>query len=110
MGLVITFGDRDAQPRGELVINEETGFLTIGGVVVSPEQWVKLKKGVDAVLARKGFGKSVPAPAPTPVASRFILENLSALNKVPRGKVRKAPFLLRWFFDSVITKEELHDA
>ena len=106
MSLTIRFGDKEAQPRGELVINVETGFLTIGGVEVSPAQWKKLKKGVDAVLARKGFIKSTPAP--TPVSSNFILANLPALNKIRRGRVRKAPFPLNLFFDAVVTKEELH--
>ena len=105
MTVAITFGDRDAAQRGELVIDEETGSITLGGTQLSSEQWRKLTKGVDAVLTRKGFVENTVS-VPTPVASGFIVRNLQALNRIRRGMVKKAPFPFSLFYDAVITKEE----
>jgi len=95
--------------RGELWLNTETGELGVGGLSLLAEEWQSLNKRVEACFRRTGIIKT-PKAAATPIATRFILSNLPALNKVTRGKVKKAPFPLCLLYDSVITKEKMEPA
>lgn len=87
--------------RGEIVY--EDGTLLFDGVTLSAKDWVRLNKRVEAVLRREGLTAN-PQVAPVPRATSFILENLSVLNKMKRGKVRTPPWPLRLFYDAVVTK------
>jgi hypothetical protein len=56
------------------------------------------------------FGEE-PWEKPKPVLSlsaEFILENHKGLNEMTRGKLKKAPWWLRWLFDAIVTKEAFH--
>ncbi len=101
------FGKKNKEgKRGELWLDAATGEIVIDGSPLLASEWQSLNKRVEACFRRTGIIKN-PKPAPTPVASRFIIDNLAALNKVERGKVKNAPFPLSLFYDAVITKEEL---
>ena len=106
MTLVVSFGS-DEQRR-DLAIDLETGYVTVDGIELTPEEWGSVVKRVGAALARLGHVDPPPPSPPAPRTTRFVVSNLPALNAIKRGKVKNAPLILRPFYDSVITKEALN--
>ncbi len=110
MEVTLKYGQEQDGRRGLLVLNDETGDIVLEGYALSANAWESLNKRVMAVLRRVGLA-SIPTPAPTPAINKFFADNdnLQVLNRINRGKVKKAPFPLSLFYEAVITKKELDD-
>lgn len=94
--------------RSTIRLNLEDGTVTVAGVPMSAKEWDVLAAGIDRALVRTGFvvqNKRTPNPSVT--ASRFVVENIRKINAMTRGRIKKAPLLLRWCYDYVVSKEEL---
>ena len=103
--LLIGFGDKDGE-KVQLSLDETNGDVELNGSTITAEAWTGLVARVLAVHRRIGAVEK-PAPTPRPRVSTFIGANLERLNKMARGRMRRAPLLLRPFYDSVVTKEPL---
>lgn len=104
----IRFKGLDAEERGVVVLDQESGHLTLGGIEIAPSEWESLRSRVDAVLEREKLIKPARGRmAPMPPANQFLVENLPFLNKIKRGFVKRAPLLLAPFYGYVITKDTL---
>lgn len=109
--VTLWFGEKDENGRrGGLELDTEAGTVLLNGTALPASRWPSLNKRVTAVFSRLGMIEK-PTPTPTPTASRFFVDNdnLRAMNKLKRGKVKTAPFPLSLFYDAVITKEPLDD-
>ena len=76
--------------------------IQLGDDVLPVDDWHSLRNHVERVLIRGG---AYP-PRPPVKVNQFLNRNMEDLVKVKRGRVQRAPWWLRWAFDSVITKEE----
>jgi|TARA_R100000049_G_C1917226_1_gene63234 hypothetical protein len=108
--VTLSYGQEQDGRQGKLVLDADTGDMTLEGFALSAQTWESLNRRVMKVLQRAGLA-SKPTPAPTPAINKFFADNdnLQVLNRINRGKVKKAPFPLSLFYEAVITKKELDD-
>jgi len=82
------------------------------------DRWVRnsailpLYDGIRAVAKAKGLIGAEPPAAPGPIersSSPFLRENLGPILSFRRGRLKKAPWWLRWLFHGVVTRERYGD-
>jgi len=89
-----------------LSFDNETRLLTLGPDKLTVDEYRELERHIDVMITgRLGIRKRERHGIPH--ISEFVGHNLSFINKSERGRMKKAPFWLRLFFDAVVTKEEL---
>ena len=66
-------------------IDLDDGSVTIGDCKIGDNDWLALKRRIDKVLTRKGFGEPRLQAVETPRGTKFILKNLKTLNDVQCG-------------------------
>jgi hypothetical protein len=86
--------------------NSQSRLLKLAGEEITPEAWLELRFRVDSLLMHAGvFAKGQDVAKGK--SSSFLTNNHVAIHKLPRGRLKKAPWWLKWLFDAVVTKEEL---
>lgn len=93
------------QPVG---FRRSTQTLLLGGDDWTAAQWIQFRSRVDALMLHEGMVKKGPEPNKAR-ASDFLSANVERIIATKRGRLRPAPWWLRWLFDMVVTKEDLHD-
>lgn len=88
---------------------KSTGTLHLAGEDLTFEQWQELERRVNLLFQRDGKAKpgrkNVQAD-PAHGTSSFLSQNLKAILSRDKGKIKDAPWWLRWLYDAVITKQE----
>ena len=87
-------------------IDGDQRVLTFDGGEIPFADWKLYITRINKQLERFGeepFEKAAPILS---LSAEFILENHEGINSMKRGKLKKAPWWIRWLFDSIVTKEE----
>lgn len=108
--------------------NISTGTLSLAGDEIPLDGWLETRRRIDMIIKRTvtpakwkelrgklawlGKRDRLPpelrdyeAPSQHQAASSFLTDNLDEINKLQHGKLRPAPWYLRWLYDAVVTKE-----
>jgi len=90
-------------------IDIPTGMLRFDAGEMPASEWAAYSARIQRNLERAQL-VNVPKPKPRPsLSAQFIAENYSAINAAKRGRMKRAPWWLRLFYDFVVGKEPFHD-
>ncbi len=78
---------------------------------MTEEEWKEYREERNFIDKRSRLPQAMREPPPPweGRSSSFLSANVSAINRFRRGLLIEAPWWLRWLFDGVVTKQELHD-
>ena len=102
------FGLTVSDGMPSVAFTRSTLTLRIGGRDCSAQEWIDYRGKVDSLLLHEGVVKKVPEPN-RGRSSDFLSVNVERIVGMKRGRLKPAPWWLRWLFDAVVSKEELHD-
>lgn len=93
-----------------VTLHKKEQQLEIDGGTMRLNEWLAWSERVTTFLYRE---EVLPKPENTEAprshgSAPFLVQNISAMNTFKRGKIKRAPWFLRWLFDGIITKEEYH--
>ena len=84
-----------------------TQTLKIGGEDWTPAKWIDFRGRVDTIMVHEGLVQK--GPEPTKVrSSNFLGANVEEIIACQRGRMKRAPWWLRWLYDQIVTKEPLN--
>lgn len=94
----------------QVTINAPENRITFAGVSKTVKEWERWVERVNRALRRYKLLSPDKTNRGIPVTdgTRFLYHNLSTINKIKRGKIKKAPWYLK-NVDYIITNEELID-
>ena len=87
--------------------DDKAGILNLAGNEITVDEWREIERRIETLVTGRA-GLSKKKSMEPPVFSNFVTANLPFINKSTRGRMKKAPLLLRPFYNAVVTKEELH--
>jgi hypothetical protein len=88
--------------------NGEEHKIVIGGDALAVEDWLELRRRIDLMFRRAGRIEFV-APPKAPwegKTSNFLTRNVREIHDQSRGFLKDPPWILRPFFDKVVTKDD----
>jgi hypothetical protein len=92
-------------------ITRSTQLLDIAGEEWTLERWQDAVDRVNSMLIQERWiedpSKNVKSTDINAGSSSFLSNNVTEILIRTRGKIKRAPFWVRWAYDSVITKESL---
>ena len=113
-----------------VVYNSATGTVTLGEQEMTIDEWLEFRRRIDLIVKRlmsrtqwqetkeKMATLDKNSRLPTTMrehqtrssypAGNFFVANLEPINRQKRGRMKRAPWYLRWFYDAVVTKEALN--
>jgi len=87
----------------------DKGTLTFDAGTMPAVRWVDYADRITKNLIRLGMIANPPAAKAVSLAGQFIANNRQTISAAKRGRIKRAPIWLRWYCDSVVTKEPFVD-
>lgn len=111
MRVMLSIGQKDEDGnKPKVTVDLENQEVVLPSATLDFPRTLNLMNRLNRIFERNGVIPGRKDGAAHPLRStNFIYENIQEINATKRGKLKKAPWWLRWKFDKVITKDELHD-